>query len=166
MHWKATGEPLCSAEPRPTCRMENETCLTRTLGSWDGYRNTTCRRDITCLKVLGQQRLRQRLRQLVTILPRNHKVESGTKLRECQRPIAIHIAQLPAGKTGTHFPSHYLRETYVCNHGGDRNATLRRGILMQEKHLCHLHLILTWTFVLGKMKQANFLVLTYRLFLF
>lgn len=146
--------------------MKQPVLHTRWVPEAGGYRNTTCRRDITCLKVLGQQCLRQRLRQLITVLPRNHEVESGTKLRECQRTVAIHVTQLPAGMTGTLFPSYYLRETYGCNHRGDRNATLRRVILIQDKRLCHLHLILTCTFASGKVKQANFLILTCHFFLF
>jgi len=102
-------------------RVGTETRPTRPLGPQAGDGKTTGRRDITCLEVLGQQRLRQRLWQLVAILPRNHEVESGTKLRERQRPVAIHVAQLPASTT--HLPSRYLRDMHVCNHGGDKRSS-------------------------------------------
>lgn len=101
---------------------------------------------LTCLKVLGQQCLWQCLRQLVTILPCNHKVESSTKLRECQRPITIHITQLPVEKTGTHFPRRYLRETGMPSRGrqkcnsekgylNTRQASLS-GTLDPDLHIC------------------------------
>lgn len=147
--------------------MENETtCLTHTLGTRGGWlQNTTCRRDVTCLKVLGQQRLRQRLRQLVTILPRNHEVESGTKLRECQRPVAIHVTQLPADMTGTHFPSHYLRETYGCNHRGDK-CNFEKGYFNTRQASLSFALDPNLHICLREGEAANFLILTCRFFLF